>query len=127
MVEQQHDAKMRAEATAMSSLEVPSDRARAAPAIRAILFDADGVIQHSTVASIGQQLQRLTGLGPDQVDPCMREIFQVERAALIGQADFADALAPVLEKWRAPAVATAGADSGADADARLSPSRHPRR
>lgn len=106
MVEQQHDAKMRAEATAMSSLEVPSDRARAAPAIRAILFDADGIIQDSTVASIGQQLQRLTGLGPDQVDPCMHEIFQVERAALIGKADFADALAPVLEKWRAPAVAT---------------------
>lgn len=30
----------------MSNLEVPSERARAAPAIRTILFDADGVIQH---------------------------------------------------------------------------------
>jgi len=71
-----------------------------APTIRAILFDADGVIQRSSSEAFGVQLERL-GVAAEHVDACLREIFEVERAALIGRADFAEVLVPVLEKWGA--------------------------
>jgi putative hydrolase of the HAD superfamily len=75
------------------------------PSIRAILFDADGVIQHSTSDDLPVRLEHILGFIPDRLDTFMHEVFEAERPALAGQADFADMLAPVLTRWGAAGAA----------------------
>ncbi len=68
--------------------------------IRAILFDADGVIQHAT-DDLEQRLRVALGFVPQPLDRFMHEIFEAEWPALSGHRDFAESVAPVVEKWGA--------------------------
>ncbi|MGH7502141.1 MAG: HAD family hydrolase [Longimicrobiales bacterium] len=72
------------------------DRARTP--IRAVLFDADGVIQHAT-ADLETRLHTALGFVPDSIDDFLHDVYEAEWPALAGQQDFVEALAPVLVKW----------------------------
>src|SRR2546425_6993957 len=66
-------------------------------AIQAILFDADGVIQRPSARRRGAW-QSL--LGPERdVDEFVAAVFEVERRALEGGADFIGALSGLLVEW----------------------------
>jgi len=52
--------------------------------IRAILFDADGVMQHSDGGDLTALLLRTLGLVPDDPETFMREVFAAERPAMDG-------------------------------------------
>jgi len=65
--------------------------------IRAILFDADGVIHRAP--PFADRLFSAFGCPINAVDECISDIFAVERAALIGDGDYAVALKPILDKW----------------------------
>jgi putative hydrolase of the HAD superfamily len=78
------------------------------PPIRVVLFDADGVIQHVEHASgnvLRAQVERILGFVPDDLDRFTREIFEAERTAMVGHADFVEILHPVLAQWGAHGVA----------------------
>jgi putative hydrolase of the HAD superfamily len=80
--------------------------AMVSPRIDAILFDADGVIQRAP-ADIHQRLATSLGAAPHQVQACVADIFEAEAPALVGAAELAETLAPVLARWRAPCDAQA--------------------
>lgn len=67
--------------------------------IRAILFDADGVLQHSRGDDLSARLERILGSAPANIDVFAREVFEAERPAAIGQADFAEQLLPLVAPW----------------------------
>jgi putative hydrolase of the HAD superfamily len=64
------------------------------------------VIQ-SAPADIRLRLATALGASADSAAACMAEIFAAEAPALVGGADFAQGLLPVLAKWRAPCEAAA--------------------
>jgi HAD superfamily hydrolase (TIGR01509 family) len=65
--------------------------------IDAVLFDADGVIQRPSAKTRDAWLE-LLGPGRD-VDAFVAALFQAERPALEGQADFVEALTGLLVEW----------------------------
>lgn len=70
---------------------------RSSDAVRAILFDADGVIQR-TRGNWREQFAALLGRD-DQLDTFVVELFAAEKPCLTGHADFARELAAVLGRW----------------------------
>lgn len=74
------------------------------PSITAILFDADGVLQHAS-ADLAARLASVLGLVPERVDDFVQDVFSAEEPALTGSQDFVNALRPVVEKWGAPGTA----------------------
>jgi putative hydrolase of the HAD superfamily len=90
--------------------------------LAAILFDADGVIQHSRAEDLSALLGRSLGFVPAELEAFVSEVVEAERPALAGQADFAEVLEPLLAKWGAPGRAIAFAAEWAcsiDADAEV--------
>ncbi len=77
--------------------------------IAAVLFDADGVIQRPP-ADTHERLARLIGGDEGARESCVADVFAAEAPALVGAADFAEALAPVLERWNAHCTAAAVLD-----------------
>ena len=73
---------------------------------RAVLFDADGVIQLAP-DYLRLRLVQVLGRGPDERETCMDAIFAAEAPALIGAASFEAALEPVLKALNAPCDAAA--------------------
>jgi putative hydrolase of the HAD superfamily len=71
-----------------------------------VLFDADGVIQHAT-DDLESRLARVLGRVPEPLDDFLRQLYAAERPCLIGDADFAERLVPVVARWGAPAAAEA--------------------
>jgi len=65
------------------------------PSIRAILFDADGVIVHPY--RFRAWLEREHAITPAMTAPFFNGVFS--RECLVGQVDLADALAPWLPQW----------------------------
>jgi putative hydrolase of the HAD superfamily len=65
--------------------------------IRAILFDADGVVQRPP-AQERRAWQELIGAGRD-VDEFVAAVFEVEHAALEGGSDFVAGLSRLLVEW----------------------------
>jgi putative hydrolase of the HAD superfamily len=65
----------------------------------AVLFDADGVIQRAP-ADLQAHLALVLGAAPSEREACMADYFAAEAPCLTGGADFAEALAPVLAKWK---------------------------
>lgn len=63
--------------------------------IKAVLFDADGVLQTAS-ADLTERLATVFGHVPDDLDAFFQEIFAAEMPAIIDEADFATTLAPVL-------------------------------
>jgi putative hydrolase of the HAD superfamily len=74
--------------------------------IGAVLFDADGVIQRAP-RDLHDRLTRLLGGAADAREACMADIFAAEAPALVGRADFALELAPIVARWRAACDAEA--------------------
>ena len=68
------------------------------PTIRAVLLDADGVVQLPGSAWSGS-LGALCG-DPDRADEFRADVFAAEKPCLTGAADFESALAQVLRKWQ---------------------------
>jgi putative hydrolase of the HAD superfamily len=66
--------------------------------IRAVLLDADGVVQLPQPAWRAS-LEALCG-NPDRTDEFLADMFAAEKPCLAGGADFEVALAAVLRKWR---------------------------
>jgi putative hydrolase of the HAD superfamily len=65
----------------------------------AVLFDADGVIQRAP-ADIHIRLTMALGATPADREACMADYFAAEAPCLTGAADFAEALRPVMAKWK---------------------------
>lgn len=65
--------------------------------VRAILFDADGVVQHTTPA-FRETLLAVYGDRPG-ADQFLGAIFAAERPALVGEVPFERALAPVIREY----------------------------
>ncbi len=64
--------------------------------ISAVLFDADGVIQRSTI----DWWSRLTSFVPaGQGEEFVADLMAAERPSLVGKGDFRDAVAEVLRRW----------------------------
>jgi putative hydrolase of the HAD superfamily len=66
-------------------------------ALKAILFDADGVIQRPS-ADFRAACGAILGKSGDQLDHFMRELFAVEKPALTGHRDFVADLMEVLAR-----------------------------
>ncbi|GAA3133832.1 putative hydrolase of the HAD superfamily [Kribbella aluminosa] len=66
---------------------------------RAVLFDADGVLQRPTF----DWWSRLGALVPADGDAFVSDLMAAERPALVGKADFRDTLADVLRRWNSTA------------------------
>lgn len=67
--------------------------------ISAVLFDADGVIQRSTI----DWWSRLTSFVPaGDGDAFVADLMAAEKPSLVGKGDFRDAIAEVLERWDSP-------------------------
>jgi putative hydrolase of the HAD superfamily len=78
-------------------------------ALRAVLFDADGVIQLAS-DHLHLRLTEALGRAPEERELCMDAIFAAEAPALIGAATFEQALGPVLIQLKAPCDARAVLD-----------------
>ncbi|MFD7157436.1 HAD family hydrolase [Kribbella sp. NPDC059898] len=66
---------------------------------RAVLFDADGVIQRPTF----DWWARLGALVPTDKEAFVRDLMAAERPALVGKIDFREALGDVLRRWKSTA------------------------
>jgi putative hydrolase of the HAD superfamily len=75
--------------------------------IRAILFDADGVLQYSRADALPALLQRTLGFVPEALDAFVNAVIELERPALAGQTDFAEDLEPLVARWGAPGTGAA--------------------
>ena len=70
------------------------------PTVRAVLFDADGVVQRTKPGWL-DELGRLSG-SPDNVENFIQDVFKAEEPCLLGEGDFEQSLSTVLEKWDSP-------------------------
>ncbi|HEY3888417.1 MAG TPA: HAD-IA family hydrolase [Caulobacteraceae bacterium] len=82
----------------------PTRRQGATPT--AVLFDADGVLQRAP-ADLQSRLTLVLGAAASDREACMADYFTAEAPCLTGAADFAEALAPVLAKWKTTSEITA--------------------
>ncbi|MEV0791265.1 HAD-IA family hydrolase [Kribbella sp. NPDC050459] len=69
------------------------------PAVSAVLFDADGVVQRPS----RDWWSRLTALVPADGEAFVADLMRAEKPALVGKGDFRDAVADVLRRWDSPA------------------------
>jgi putative hydrolase of the HAD superfamily len=69
--------------------------------LKAILFDADGVIQRPAV-DYRQAFATLLASRSDEVDRFVHEVFAAERRALSGRRTFVEDLAALLAGWNIP-------------------------
>jgi putative hydrolase of the HAD superfamily len=68
--------------------------------IDAVLFDADGVVQHPAPRR-RDAFEKLLGAGQvSNVDEFLKDVFAAEEPSLIGSDGFVAALADILAKWR---------------------------
>jgi len=74
---------------------------RVPPPVRAVLFDADGVIQRGAPKPEAR-LARALGFLPDDLDAFFRDVFEPEVPALTGEIDYREKLEPILARWGAP-------------------------
>ncbi|MET9274554.1 HAD-IA family hydrolase [Kribbella sp. NPDC003557] len=70
------------------------------PAVSAVLFDADGVVQRPS----RDWWTRLTALVPADGEAFVADLMLAEKPALVGKGDFRDAVADVLRRWNSPAT-----------------------
>src|SRR5687767_3047319 len=68
--------------------------------VEAILFDADGVVQHPA-AGRREAFGELLGPGrTPNVDAFLEDLFAAEKSALVGTDGFAASLEGILRKWQ---------------------------
>lgn len=68
------------------------------PSVRAVLWDADGVLQHLP-AGWEASMRPVVGHLVDDVEAFLAEAFAAERPALTGDARWLDVLPGLLERW----------------------------
>ena len=88
--------------------------------IRAILFDADGVIQ-SHGAEFDARLRAALGASSESLEKFVHEASAAELLTLTGEREFAEVLEPLLESWSAarPAAEVAACWFAIDADPKI--------
>ncbi|MEO8178258.1 MAG: HAD-IA family hydrolase [Deltaproteobacteria bacterium] len=79
--------------------------------IRAVLFDADGVIQNASRDDLPRGLKRILGFVPEPLEAFLQDVFDAELPALVGQAELVQTLEPVVSKWGAAGTAAALAEA----------------
>ena len=67
------------------------------PDIQAVIFDADGVVQHNTEGWI-DRVRKLSGK-TSKSDDFLTDLSNAERSCILGEAEFENELALVLRKW----------------------------
>ncbi len=68
--------------------------------IRAVLFDADEVLQYPD-ASRNAELVRILGFAPEPIADFVAEVHAAEDTTLTGLLDFLEVLTPVVSRWGA--------------------------
>jgi len=74
------------------------------PPVRAVLFDADGVIQRARPGML-DEIRGLYG-DADGVEAFIQDVFEAEQPCLVGEGDFAASLASVLARWNCDSTAS---------------------
>jgi putative hydrolase of the HAD superfamily len=69
--------------------------------VRAVLWDADGVLQHLPDGWEASMRPVVEGHVTD-LDAFLAEAFEAEKPALVGEADWLEVLPALLERWRVP-------------------------
>ena len=69
--------------------------------IEAVLFDADGVLQHQAV-TLHSLLTGVLSLPPGEIEERYQEVWDAEAPMLTGQGDFVETMSGLLEKWGRP-------------------------
>jgi len=84
---------------------------RGVQSIRAVLFDADGVIQNGSGGDLSARLKRVLGFVPDPFEVFLEEVLDAERPTIAGHGELVQSLEPVLGKWGAAGTAAALAEA----------------
>ena len=69
--------------------------------VQAVLWDADGVLQHLP-AGWEASMRPVVAGHVDDVDGFLAEAFEAERPALVGEASWLDILPRLLDRWEVP-------------------------
>ena len=69
--------------------------------VDAVLFDADGVLQHQEV-TLHTLLTGVLSLPPEEVEERYQEVWDAEAPILTGQGDFVETMSGLLERWGRP-------------------------
>ena len=72
--------------------------------IEAVLFDADGVLQHQEV-TLHSLLTEVLSLPPEKIEERYQEVWDAEAPMLTGQGDFVETMSGLLASWGSPAGA----------------------
>ena len=72
--------------------------------VEAVLFDADGVLQHQDV-TLHFLLTDVLSLPPEEVEERYQEVWEAEGPILTGQGDFVETMSGLLARWGSPAGA----------------------
>ena len=69
--------------------------------VEAVLFDADGVLQHQE-ATLHSLLTDVLSLPTEEVEERYQEVWEAESPILTGQGDFVETMSGLLERWGRP-------------------------
>lgn len=69
--------------------------------VEAVLFDADGVLQHQD-ATLHSLLTEVLLLPPEEIEERYHEVWEAEAPILTGQGDFVETMSGLLAKWGTP-------------------------
>ena len=69
--------------------------------VEAVLFDADGVLQHQK-ASLHSLLSEVLSLPPEEIEERYHEVWEAEGPILKGQGDFVETMSGLLARWGSP-------------------------
>ena len=69
--------------------------------VEAVLFDADGVLQHQN-STLHSLLTDVLSLPPEEVEARYLEVWEAESPILTGQGNFAETMSELLVRWGRP-------------------------
>jgi putative hydrolase of the HAD superfamily len=69
--------------------------------VEAVLFDADGVLQHQN-STLHSLLTDVLSLPPEEVEARYLEVWEAESPVLTGQGNFAETMSELLVRWGRP-------------------------
>ena len=69
--------------------------------VRAVLFDADGVLQHQN-STLHSLLTDVLSLPPEDVEARYHEVWEAESPILTGQGNFTETMSDLLVEWGRP-------------------------
>ena len=81
--------------------------------VEAVLFDADGVLQHQNT-TLHSVLTDVLSLPPDDIEARYHEVWEAENPILTGQGNFAETISDLLVRWGKPGHADAFVQASRD-------------